>query len=69
MAGLLALVANLLTGSRLLGALAGQMAGLAAVVALGTVHAVACRLVRSGTQQGGASCLNLRDRWPTPPQE
>jgi len=43
-AGLLALVASLLaTGGALLGALAGEMSGAAAVVALLAVNAVACR--------------------------
>lgn len=40
MAGLLALVADLLAGARLLGAVAGQMSGDTAVVALVAVDAV-----------------------------
>ena len=40
MARLLALVANLLASARLLGAVAGQVTGHAAVVALVAVHAV-----------------------------
>lgn len=42
MAGLLALVANLLARGRGLGAVAREVAGLAAVVALAAVNAVAC---------------------------
>jgi hypothetical protein len=42
-ARLLALVANLLAGARLLGAVARKMTGNAAVVALVAVHAVACK--------------------------
>lgn len=41
MSRLLALVANLLTASRLLGAVSREVAILAAVVALGTVDALA----------------------------
>lgn len=40
MAGLLALVADLLTSVAALGAVAGEVTGLAAVVALRTVQAV-----------------------------
>lgn len=43
-AWLLALVANLLSASRLLGAVAGEMTTLATVVALGAVGAVAWRI-------------------------
>lgn len=41
-AGLLALVADLLAGGRALGAVPGKVTGLATVVALASVHAVAC---------------------------
>ena len=43
MTGLLALIADLLAASGLLGALAGKMARDAAVVALVAVDAVACK--------------------------
>jgi hypothetical protein len=42
-AGLLALVADLLARGRGLGAVAREVAGLATVVALAAVHAVACQ--------------------------
>ena len=66
-AGLLALVADLLAGAGLLGAVAGQMARDTAVVAFVAVDAVTWRtsdtipLYRNGE--------NLRDMWPMPPQE
>jgi hypothetical protein len=52
-AGLLALVADLLTAARVLGAVAREVTGLAAVVALGAVDAVAWSLVREVTHQLG----------------
>lgn len=42
MSGLLALVANLLAAGGLLGAITREMAILATVVALATVHTLAC---------------------------
>ena len=42
MAGLLALVADLLATAGVLGAVTGEVAGLAAVVTLAAVHTVAC---------------------------
>jgi len=55
-AGLLALVADLLAASRLLGAVARQVAGDTAVVALVAVHAVACieESVRQDSAKVGA---------------
>jgi len=48
-AGLLALVAGLLAADGLLGAVAGKVARLAAVVALGAVDAVAWRNNQQGS--------------------
>lgn len=76
MAGLLALVADLLAGGSTLGAVTGEVAVLAAVVALGAVDAVAFKglglvneqnQVRLGRRTAGAR--HLRDMWPMPPQE
>ena len=53
MARLLALVADLLATSGLLGAVSGVVSGLAAVVALHAVDALACLLISNPDQRSG----------------
>lgn len=65
--GLLALVADFLAGARVLGAVAGEVTSLAAVVALGSVHTVTCYYVRECEIEQLVDQY-LRDMWPTPPQ-
>lgn len=71
MSALLALVANLLAAGRLLGAVAGVVAGLAAVVALHAVNTFAYSLVSYTLPLPtmSSSFGYLRDMWPKPPQE
>lgn len=71
-ARLLALVADLLAGGGALGAVAREVAVLAAVVALGAVDTVTCwvRLSATGLESmhSAKQKRDLRDMWPMPPQ-
>lgn len=62
-AGLLALVADLLTTSRLLGAVARVVARLAAVVALHAVDALACDGLETAPRRVDGKG-HSRDMWP-----
>lgn len=71
-ARLLALVADLLAGGGALGAVAREVAVLAAVVALGAVDTVTCWVSLSATglesMHSAKQKRDLRDMWPMPPQ-
>lgn len=79
MARLLALVADLLAVARILRAVAREVAGLATVVALAAVDAVACekrkrktKVLEAGHNKSpsvAGVAEHLRDMWPIPPQE
>lgn len=65
---LLALVANLLTTARVLGAVAGEVTSFATVVAFAAINAITYDSSDYDTHVTGSQGYS-RDMWPTPPQE